>query len=339
MGSSHSHPTNPPQQNQSQPRLQSTSSNRSRPLAPVPPLTPSRQTILNYFFAPNTKTGVIHEHSLPTYDDCKLVESYLRFRGLPNELIPRILDYAEYWSSCKRKNSKRILVRSNDNTAYLPDSLPPPRSEDGLEALFCSGQSNEIPLSSRMNPNEGKRGGGGLYCENGKIWYLLSSPIGCTSNPQTDLYSSMRPSQSRSNSNMSTRTRSNSRLTTESDLNENYDQVWVRKCIIETLSKDQGWSSGNPAHYGTYEQSYSWFEISLLRGDKEVENSRHSIQNNVHAGQYYKSHTVTLHSDHPTLKLVEPGDRIVLWVRAQYQGWMNWVKEASISVYTSPYPP
>lgn len=33
---------------------------------------------------------------------------------------------------------------------------------------------------------------------------------------------------------------------------------------------------------GTYEQSYSWFELSLLRDGKEVPNSRHVLQYNVH---------------------------------------------------------
>lgn len=89
---------------------------------------------------------------------------------------------------------------------------------------------------------------------------------------------------------------------------------------------------------GTYEHSYSWFEISLLRNGIEVPDSRIRIQNNVHgtaglsptslsphdhtnkvAGQYAKAHINTLEADHPFVQAAKPGDRIVLWVRAQYQ--------------------
>ncbi len=90
---------------------------------------------------------------------------------------------------------------------------------------------------------------------------------------------------------------------------------------------------------GTYEQSYSWFELSLLRDGKEVRGSRYAVQNNVHgklshesdvrmlmqrylplcaAGQYFKSHSNTLRMDHPLVRAAKPGDRIVLWVRAKY---------------------
>lgn len=33
---------------------------------------------------------------------------------------------------------------------------------------------------------------------------------------------------------------------------------------------------------GTYNSSFSWFEVSLLREDKEVPGSRHIVQHNVH---------------------------------------------------------
>ncbi|OCF58604.1 hypothetical protein L486_03092 [Kwoniella mangroviensis CBS 10435] len=291
---------------QSQPSSSSPTPSSTEAVRPsASPLNPQRQSILSYFFNPSTPT-LTHDHLHPTALEVRLVSKYLVHLGIPSELIPRVLDQAEYWSGCRRQRTKHIYVdsmlpqyRSANNPQYTVDG---PDHEQVVE-LFQAALVHD---------------GGGLKNRNGNVWYLVSSPIGCTRRPNSG---------------------SGPGVIAQHETAMDLDRVWIRKCVIETLSKDQGWSSNNPAHYGTYEQSYSWFEISLLRGDKEVEGSRHSIQNNVHAGQYYKPHCNILSADHPTFRLAQPGDRIVLWVRAQYQGWLNIVKEAAITVFTSPYPP
>ncbi|WWC68133.1 uncharacterized protein I206_102056 [Kwoniella pini CBS 10737] len=272
--------------------------------------TPASSGILSYFYNP-TKPSVTHHHLHPSSIEIICVTKYLNHLGLPIELVPRVLDFAEYWTSCRRMNNKQILVDSIRHRGHLP----------GGEGPWSAGQTDEITTSSRVNRD------GGLKCTRGNVWYLISSPIGCIS----PLKSNQEITPIKSNE----CNESNSIRKPQ----ESYDNVWIRRCIIETLSKDQGWSTSSTEHYGTYEQSYSWFEISLLRDDKEVEGSRHSIQHNIVAGQYYKSHVNILEFDHPTLKLAKPGDKIVLWVRAQYQGWQNWVKEGAITIFTSPYPP
>lgn len=84
----------------------------------------------------------------------------------------------------------------------------------------------------------------------------------------------------------------------------------------------------------TYEHSYSWFELSLVRQGKEVPESRTKIQHNVHgkscsdwdiwsslidiAGQYFKSHHNLLGSNHKLVAMAQEGDRVVLWGRAEF---------------------
>ncbi|ODN79389.1 hypothetical protein, variant [Cryptococcus amylolentus CBS 6039] len=142
----------------------------------------------------------------------------------------------------------------------------------------------------------------GLRCRNGEAWYLVSSPIGCFGEQKEGQES-------------------------ETEEHERRRKAWVKKVVIETSSRDQGWSD-HRQHYGTYKGSHSWFEISLLRNDLEVPGSRAEIQFNVHAGQFFKEHTNVLLRDHPTLRLAKDGDRVVLWAKALYPGWVNAVKYA-----------
>lgn len=82
---------------------------------------------------------------------------------------------------------------------------------------------------------------------------------------------------------------------------------------------------------GTYDASYSWFELSLLRNGREVPESRTKIQYNIHgehkprgdvltrsAGQYNKSHHNLLDQKHAFVTMAKEGDRVVLWGRAEF---------------------
>ncbi|KAL7419317.1 hypothetical protein Q5752_006155 [Cryptotrichosporon argae] len=144
----------------------------------------------------------------------------------------------------------------------------------------------------------------------GEVWYLVSAPVGCAGATTDDGRA-------------------------ESDAGE---RVWVRSVTVDLLSKDQGWSSVQREHYGTYNHSYSWFECSLLRAGREVPGSRCTVQHNVHAGQALKDHRVVLDRSHALVAAMVPGDRVVLWARAKYPGWRNLVARAAITIETSPYP-
>ncbi|OCF45765.1 hypothetical protein I317_00253 [Kwoniella heveanensis CBS 569] len=272
-------------------------------------------SILSYFF-PTPNPSLSHDHLEPTLQDIRLVMRYLSRLGLPSELVESILNMADYHASCRRHISKRIEVCSTCEVGHVKNEEQP----------FSPPQTGEVRYQAL-------RVGGALRNAKGKVWYLCSSPLGCTG---TDIVEGRRTTQQQRHPPGGQDVAEQSEQ--EKGRLERQD-VWLRKVVIETFSKDQGWSSGNPAHYGTYEGSYSWFEISLLRGAREVEGSRHTVQHNVHAGQYFKRHRNVLQPDHPTLALAQPGDQIVLWVRARYPGWKNLINEAAITVFFSPYPP
>ncbi|WVQ98232.1 hypothetical protein IAU59_005355 [Kwoniella sp. CBS 9459] len=273
----------------------------AQPSSATPVVPAPAPSILSYFF-PAPSPSLAHDHLKPTLEDITLVMGYLQKLGLPLEVVQKILDQANYHATCRRHISKRVEVCSTCGIGHVRNETQP----------FSSPQTSEVVQRALRN-------GGGLQNREGMVWYLCSSPLGCTG---ADRDPNTRHPR-----------------TTEGQEGRERQNAWLRKVVVETFSKDQGWSSADPALYGTYKGLYSWFEISLLRGAEEVEGSRHTVQHNVHSGQYFKTHRNILGPDHPTVKLAQPGDQIVLWVRAKYPGWKNMVNEAAITVFFSPYPP
>lgn len=221
----------------------------SRPTSPPHPSrsplnpTSSRRSAFSYFL-PISHRDLQHSHLNPTLDDVRKTAELLSAR-LPAELVLRVLDEARYWAGCRTLIQKDLMVVAGHTS---PRNLPQPRT-------WRNGQETQVGL-----PED----------EDGNVWYLASEPVGCDET---------RLSGSRAGG----------------------GGCWVRGLVIETLSKDQGWSSAVQADRslygeslsrvfprmterdkGTYEQSYSWFEVALVRNGKEVENSRRSFQNNIH---------------------------------------------------------
>ena len=62
------------------------------------------------YFLPVITPGLTHHHNFPSQLDILQVFDILAQLHLPPELIPRILDEAEYWSSCRRMNTKCLSV-------------------------------------------------------------------------------------------------------------------------------------------------------------------------------------------------------------------------------------
>ncbi|WVN89290.1 uncharacterized protein L203_104511 [Cryptococcus depauperatus CBS 7841] len=270
MGSAHSHA-------QADPSPGPASCPSASPLGSHPP---------GFFslFQPAPEILLTHDHRQPTLDDIDLVITYLGHLGLPLEMATCILDMAEYWSPCRRESRKDVMVLSTSDIGYAKN------------ADWNTGQEHEVPA-------EAIEQGGGLYNTKGQLWYMVSSPIGCT-NGQHSTHSG---------------------------------PTWARRVIVETFSRDQGWS--NFAEY-----------YALLRKGQEVPGSRTELQHNVHgkstrqttitrfvAGQYYKSHLNILDGDHPIIRLAQQDDRVVLWVRAMYPGWGNWIREGAVTVYSAPF--
>ncbi|GFZ47924.1 hypothetical protein JCM24511_05671 [Saitozyma sp. JCM 24511] len=328
MGSSQSHNTNLSDNNDNGPPA---------PTSPLPPppspprpsasrLNPAPPSWLSYF-VPRPTPELTHDHLPPSYAAVEVVTTLLQAKGLPPELIPRILDHARYWPACRRLNRRALTVAAG---------APVPRqTTGGAWHMWTSGQEDELRAELQLED-------GGLKDRDGEVWYLCSAPLGCVEHDVE------RPEDVEGYADGSSREEKGKERIEEEEKGgpaggeddaETASGWWAREIVVETLSRDQGWSSGDPRCYGTYEQSYSWFELALLRGGKEVPDTRTSIQNNIHAGQYFKAHRNVLGMKHPLVREMKKGDRVVLWARARYPGWRNSVQEAALTLFAAPFPP
>jgi hypothetical protein len=141
----------------------------------------------------------------------------------------------------------------------------------------------------------------------------------------------------------------------------------VREITFTISSRDQGWS-GQPQFHGTYEQSYTWFEVRVIQpsesqpvgsedgGHHNGPNRRHltwtneltseqlskyrpkMLQKNVHASRQATKHVVTWRSDAENederkwVRSLQPGECVEVTVWAQYPGWSNHIESLSIDV-------
>ena len=107
----------------------------------------------------------------------------------------------------------------------------------------------------------------------------------------------------------------------------------LRRVVISTDSKDQGWSS-YPETQGTREGSWTWFELSLDDGGTDDEMVRVEVVRNIHAGQRFEKHRAVI-EDERILKQAKKGDRLSVWARAMYPGWVNSVRSVDIEVWSA----
>lgn len=133
----------------------------------------------------------------------------------------------------------------------------------------------------------------------------------------------------------------------------------IRLIRFKTVSRDQGWSS-YPEHHGTYEASWSWFDVGIVEPmDEPVLPCRHRryegdhligcpaelstykwgskrIVTNVHAGKEFREHVVEWRADdedfQEMLKEIGGGCAIEVSACAQYPGWYNYVQSVQIEI-------
>lgn len=111
------------------------------------------------------------------------------------------------------------------------------------------------------------------------------------------------------------------------------DAIAAVGAIFTFRSQDQGWSSDNRMHHGTYDHSWTWMEASIIRDtDVELSEKRWELQRNRHAGREAENYRIELEKDHEMLTFLREGDKIALWARALYPGWRNFVHEAKIEL-------
>ena len=102
----------------------------------------------------------------------------------------------------------------------------------------------------------------------------------------------------------------------------------LRRLVITTDSKDQGWSS-YPETQGTRDGSWTWFDLTLDDGETGDEIVRLEVVRNVHAGKRFETYRAVI-EDERILKRARKGDRLSVWARAMYPGWVNYVQSAKI---------
>ena len=107
----------------------------------------------------------------------------------------------------------------------------------------------------------------------------------------------------------------------------------LRRIVITTVSKDQGWSS-YPETQGTREGSWTWFELTLDDGKTDDEIARVEIVRNIHAGSEFERYRAVI-EDERILKQAKAGDNLSVWARAMYLGWCNHVRSVQIEAWSA----
>lgn len=107
----------------------------------------------------------------------------------------------------------------------------------------------------------------------------------------------------------------------------------LRRLIVTTNSKDQGWSS-YPNDYGTRQNSWTWFDLTLDDGKTGAEIVRVEVVRNIHAGSGFEEYLAVI-EDENILKQAKEGDRLSIWVRTMYLGWCNEVQSVKIETWVA----
>ena len=207
-------------------------SNPPPPSSPPHPskskLTPTRprpRNALSYFLSAPT-SDLIHSHYNPTINDINKTIHILSCK-LPPELVLKVLGEGRYWASCRNLLKKEIEVVSSD-----PGMRRLPRASGWL-----TGQEKGVQLEDQI----------------GQIWYLLSEEVGCES-LESHSTGSVAAGPDVGGAKLDVKeAREHEGPKDEEGEKKDLEGCWLREIVIETLSKDQGWSSAvnaNPALYG-----------------------------------------------------------------------------------------
>jgi hypothetical protein len=226
-------------------------------------------SVLNYFI-PISTPDITHEHDTVA-EDRDLVAQYLLIKGLLPELVPRVLDIPQYWSCCTRGCSREVGVGAG--------TIPPRKLHEMRinGTKWLSGQEDELKDVLEIE-------GSDLKDEDGKTWYLVSEPIGCGEgyvevdeegevgdgirlggrppsagsfvmvNEDAESGPSHQPNDPAIMEDSAAAT-----MSAPPQPSLPLRKAWLRKLRVETLSKDQGWSTSGTEHYGGYPRAFPKF--------------------------------------------------------------------------------
>lgn len=114
----------------------------------------------------------------------------------------------------------------------------------------------------------------------------------------------------------------------------------LRRIIVETTSRDQGWSS-YPADHGTHRNSWTWFYLTLERKDTSTgeytEILRRDLWPNVHASKKWIKHAISLGEEEEIVRMARRGDRIFLWGAARFPGWRMQLEKCCLWLFEATH--
>ncbi|KAG9398032.1 hypothetical protein AC1031_015057 [Aphanomyces cochlioides] len=113
-----------------------------------------------------------------------------------------------------------------------------------------------------------------------------------------------------------------------------HEALQLDECVsltIECISRDQGWASDEPHLNNTYEGCHSWIEFTIKDENGNDVMPRQDVCRNFRANSSYRHHMIQLR-DSAILSHLQPGNQIVVYIRAIYPGWANLAKYARITV-------
>ena len=180
---------------------------------------------------------IAHEHYFPSPGDVRLTAAYLARTGLPAEVVHRILDHAEYWSACRRMCAREVTVTAGSHS---------PRMRSMVSSAFSNDQEHDLVADAgdrNVNAWDVLREG------DGEVWVLASEPVGCTAIPQRHPPSA--PFSTTTPGSMLAAAAGMGKDATGPLKPKPLAKRWLRRVVIETLSRDQGWSTNGSQYYGT----------------------------------------------------------------------------------------
>lgn len=236
------------------------------PSYPGPP-PPAPLSAMAAYFLPAPSHLLTHDHPCPA-STAASIEAALTTR-LPPDIVQRILDLAGVWAVCRRTNRRPLVVQAG-----------------GAEPHGLRGTDWRTGQEEEMAQLKGR--GRGMVDGPGNVWYLVSAPVGCTSEAQgsgrerEDWEATDGPAILGADRAAWLAASRKERLTfggggsggiseaedgeeEEADdgegrrearedgdaqsSSEGRQKWWLRRVVLETYSRDQGWTIGND-HYG-----------------------------------------------------------------------------------------
>ncbi|KDQ12448.1 hypothetical protein BOTBODRAFT_34423 [Botryobasidium botryosum FD-172 SS1] len=112
----------------------------------------------------------------------------------------------------------------------------------------------------------------------------------------------------------------------------------MERLVVSTTSRDQGWVSD--PHSG----SYSWFDVAIIAPDDTVKTSSAGTlllwtsHHNRVAGRNSENLEGVIEGEHEIWDHLSEGDRIAVFIAAQFPGWANYTSSGSLRVWHSFEP-